>query len=699
MSGIKAVCCTNVSNAEGDISIQVPVVGNSGKRNSILNPTEALNDKFKDKTAVGSTPGTGPIGNEKTDDVMLAGRNIGVVVGIFTMTATWVGGAYICGSAQAAYSSGLLWVQGPFGYAFSLVIGGILFAVPMRQQGYVTMLDPFQLKYGEIFGSLCIIPALVGEICWSAAILSALGATVTVVLKLQNTISVIISACIAVFYTLAGGLYSVAYTDVIQLICILLGLVIAIPTASILRGVNLNNMFSQSFYEPGVNFTAMIEENNDQLVNRPEILRDWMSKQSVYLSSWGGSVDNWGMWWDTLLLLIFGGIPWQVYFQRVLSCDTTSTAKNLSFIAAFCCFGMSLPPIILGYIARKINWLELPSYVNYVWNKIQTKRLHQKPFDYGLENYVDYCDVTVLRAVMDNPEFGNNLPQLCKEDNEILPLLLQHATNPLVSCIGIGCICAAVMSSADSSILSCATMISRNLYKTILRRSASEKEVLIVLKISIVFVGILATCLAIWIPSVYYLWLMSSDLVYCVLFPQLLMVVYCSHYCNAYGAYVGYIVIFILRVLSGGFYPEQKSLLYWFEDKLKTQAEIKFPFKTFLMLCHLLIIPFISIITHRIFKQFPGLQKFDFLGHELLGITEEERNTDGYENSKQFKEIELRREFMKLSPMPSRCNSPARTMRGSSIDHDKSDNEADAMIQDFCQMPKQQNSLNVPGQS
>ena len=37
--------------------------------------------------------------------------------------------------------------------------------------------------------------------------------------------AVILSALIAIFYTWVGGLYSVAYTDVVQLGCILLGLV------------------------------------------------------------------------------------------------------------------------------------------------------------------------------------------------------------------------------------------------------------------------------------------------------------------------------------------------------------------------------------------------------------------------------------------------------------------------------------------
>ena len=34
---------------------------------------------------------------------MLAGRNICMFVGVFTMTATWVGGGYINGTAEIYY--------------------------------------------------------------------------------------------------------------------------------------------------------------------------------------------------------------------------------------------------------------------------------------------------------------------------------------------------------------------------------------------------------------------------------------------------------------------------------------------------------------------------------------------------------------------------------------------------------------------
>ena len=129
-----------------------------------------------------------------SEEIMLAGRNIGLLVGIFTMTATWVGGAYINGTAEQVFSTGLLTCQAPLGYAISLVIGGLLFARPMRDAGYVTMLDPFQYKYGQRMGGLLFIPALLGEVFWSAAILAALGATISVIFTdISMTTSVIVS--------------------------------------------------------------------------------------------------------------------------------------------------------------------------------------------------------------------------------------------------------------------------------------------------------------------------------------------------------------------------------------------------------------------------------------------------------------------------------------------------------------------------
>ena len=64
----------------------------------------------------------------------------------------------------------------------------MLFARRMRREGYVTMIDPFQRQYGERMGGLLFIPALLGEIFWTAAILSALGENSTYYLPLTYLI-------------------------------------------------------------------------------------------------------------------------------------------------------------------------------------------------------------------------------------------------------------------------------------------------------------------------------------------------------------------------------------------------------------------------------------------------------------------------------------------------------------------------------
>jgi high affinity choline transporter 7 len=94
----------------------------------------------------------------------------------------------------------------------------MFFATKMRERGYMTMIDPFQEVYGERMGGLLFIPALCGDICWAASVLNALGSTLMVVIEMDKATSIISSACV-------GGLKSVAYTDVVQLVCIFLGMV------------------------------------------------------------------------------------------------------------------------------------------------------------------------------------------------------------------------------------------------------------------------------------------------------------------------------------------------------------------------------------------------------------------------------------------------------------------------------------------
>lgn len=69
---------------------------------------------------------------------------------------------------------------------------------------------------------------------------------------------------------------------------------------------------------------------------------------------WIGKVETGDLlsYIDYGLLLIFGGIPWQVYFQRVLSSKSADRAQLLSYVAAFGCGIMAIPPVLIGAIAK-----------------------------------------------------------------------------------------------------------------------------------------------------------------------------------------------------------------------------------------------------------------------------------------------------------------------------------------------------------
>ncbi|XP_036820932.1 high affinity choline transporter 1-like [Oncorhynchus mykiss] len=167
----------------------------------------------------------------KSEVNMIGGRNINVLVGVFTMTATWVGGGYIMGTAEAVYSpsQGLIWALGPLAYLITFLLAGLFFAKPMRSQRYVTMMDPFQLRYGNSITVALLLPALISDVLWVACILAALGGTMSVILGLSSYYSIALSAAVAITYTLMGGLYSVAYTDVIQLFFMFIALWLCVP--------------------------------------------------------------------------------------------------------------------------------------------------------------------------------------------------------------------------------------------------------------------------------------------------------------------------------------------------------------------------------------------------------------------------------------------------------------------------------------
>src|SRR5687768_17284813 len=165
-------------------------------------------------------------------DFMVAGRAMPLWLATFTMTATWVDGGYLLGTAEAVYRSGLAaGLQGGVCFGISLILGGLFFARRMRALEFHTLIDPFEARFGPGWAVVLSLPAVLAEMFWSAELLVALGSTFGVMLDIDLATAIVVSAVVVTLYTMAGGMWAVAYTDAYQLMLVGIGLAITLPIA------------------------------------------------------------------------------------------------------------------------------------------------------------------------------------------------------------------------------------------------------------------------------------------------------------------------------------------------------------------------------------------------------------------------------------------------------------------------------------
>uniref|UniRef100_A0AAY5KAE2 Uncharacterized protein n=1 Tax=Esox lucius TaxID=8010 RepID=A0AAY5KAE2_ESOLU len=241
--------------------------------------------------------------------------------------ATWVGGGFIIGIAEVVYNPtlGLVWAFMPLQSSVSFIIGGIFFAKPMREKKYVTMMDPFQIKYGHALSGALVLPALVMDALWVACTLVGLGGTMSVILDMPYTYSVWISAAVAIVYTLLGGLYSVAYTDVIQLTLVFFSLWLCVPFLMV-------NPVADDITKTSFNHT--------------------------YQAPWVGIIEKGKVlkWIDDFLVVALGSLSFQCFHQRTLSASSSFKAQVTCFAAAAVVLVLGIPSVLVGAVAASTDW-------------------------------------------------------------------------------------------------------------------------------------------------------------------------------------------------------------------------------------------------------------------------------------------------------------------------------------------------------
>ena len=199
-----------------------------------------------------------------------------------------------------------LGIQGGLCFGISLILGGLFFADIMRRFGFTTLIDPFEARFGKRWAAVLVLPALAGELFWSAELLVAIGSTFGVLLGMSLTNAILLSAVVTTAYTVLGGMWSVAYTDVFQLGLVAIGLAAALPF--VLDGAG-----------------GLAHAWTTYVARTTRRCRRCVPPVHPHTDLWNGaSIVG---WWDVSLMLVFGGIPWNCYFQRVLSCRTPRDAQ------------------------------------------------------------------------------------------------------------------------------------------------------------------------------------------------------------------------------------------------------------------------------------------------------------------------------------------------------------------------------------
>lgn len=274
-----------------------------------------------------------------SQDFVLAGRGLPLLLAASVTFATWFGSETIMGAPAMFVEGGLLAViEEPFGSSLCLFLVGAFFARPLYRLNITTFCDYFRIRYGrsaELLSALMVIPSYFS---WIAAQLVAIGIVLNVVTDIPREYCVIGSAAIVMVYTLLGGMWSISVTDFFHNLIIILALVV---------------LAIMLWQEVG-GWTTIDKQTPDdffRFLPKPTG-KDWLD----YLAAW--------------ITIGLGSIPQQDVFQRVMSAKTETISVRASFLASGMYLTIAMLPLFIALSAKilhpdlpKDNQLIIPNMV------------------------------------------------------------------------------------------------------------------------------------------------------------------------------------------------------------------------------------------------------------------------------------------------------------------------------------------------
>jgi Na+/proline symporter len=265
---------------------------------------------------------------KNTADFAAAGHSLPLPIVTATVFATWFGSEAVLGIPAIFLKEGLGGiVSDPFGSSLCLILVGLFFAKHLYNRRMLTIGDFFREKYGrtvEVLVTLCIVVSYLG---WVAAQIKALGLVFNVVSdgSISQTAGMIIGAGSVLIYTLFGGMWSVAITDFIQMIIVVIGMLyiggeMTAQTGGI--GVVIEHAAAAgkfSNFWPDMNLASILGFT------------------------------------AALCTMMLGSIPQQDVFQRITSSKNVNIAVQAAILGVVLYFIFAFIPLYLAYSATLIN--------------------------------------------------------------------------------------------------------------------------------------------------------------------------------------------------------------------------------------------------------------------------------------------------------------------------------------------------------
>ena len=260
-------------------------------------------------------------------DFVQAGRSLPLYMNLATVFATWFGAETVLSVSATFARDGLTGIPAdPFGASACLILVALFFARAFYRMDLMTIGDFYRKRFGKSTEVLTSMAITISYLGWTSAQLTALGLVLLVLTggALSLSTCIIIGAAIVLFYTIWGGMWSVALTDLFQSVVILVGItVIAWLIGDMAGGA-------------GKVINAAIEADK---------LRFWPT---------GGYVE-WLAFGAAFLTRALGSIPQQDVFQRVTSAKDERTAVRGTLGGGILYFCFAFVPMFIAYAALVLD--------------------------------------------------------------------------------------------------------------------------------------------------------------------------------------------------------------------------------------------------------------------------------------------------------------------------------------------------------